>query len=201
MNGIKTKHTLPLLLLFIFLSLLIPLSCSKASNPTISPTSTGNFLTYIGDGFSIPYPSTWEAVPPTQEPKPEVGPPQLTILFQDKQQGTILGYLYISKEYLQQDTSMDAYFNFKTTQDLPYVWQDNNYTPLSTENLTINGQEAKKVTYEITNKSSIGLSIKETHTAVYFMSTKLAYTLEASSMFWDDYKDTFNKMILGFTYN
>ena len=160
---------------------------------TLAPQPTVSFSMYNGDGFAIPYPDSWEVIPlgPSDSNRSSL------VLFQNLQQGIVSAYFLVTKEYLLQKADVGDYFKFQEMQ-LPDNYID--YTPIETNSIILNGREAVEHIWSFTNKSSTtDFSVSEFHLLLCVIDGEVAWSLEADSFFFDNYRSTFDTMVSGFS--
>ena len=139
----------------------------------------------VVSSFAIPYPEDWEMIPKENIEFALVG-------FRDRQQDAITSSFLVIKADLPQEMDVEDYFGLEKAY-FPGEYAD--YTPISTNTLTLNGKKAIKHTWSFTLG---GDTLK--YIRLYVIDEKVVWVLEAGCFkeSFDSYKNTYDTMISGF---
>ena len=159
-SGMPKRLSLIILVTIILAS---QISCAKFRYPTsttqsptvVPPSKTTAIYTNSDNGFTIEYPKTWI------DKSKETTKPSVLALFMDPKSCDSIGANFvIMKETLDTALSAKAYFDLTQSALRTNMSQ---YTPLSTDEVTINGSKAIKHDYTWVNDN------KTVHQRIIFL--------------------------------
>jgi hypothetical protein len=156
--------------------------------PTTSiPERPAGFLAYndIVNSLYIIYPEDWEIIPKESVEFALVG-------FRDRQQGAGVNSFYVMKAALPFEMDVEDYFESEKGY---FPGEYANYTPISTDTLTLNGRKAIRHTWTFTVGSDAFKYIRQ-----YIVDRKTIWVLEAGCALgsFDSYESVYNTMMSGF---
>ncbi|MBM3702335.1 MAG: hypothetical protein FJW63_04980 [Actinobacteria bacterium] len=124
--------------LITILSLVFTLSILSVISTSCGPSEPLQFVTYTDEAnrFSIEYPDNWH----TNTPK---DPPELKVSIWEKEFGLNPVGIMVAK-YAASGYTLESFFEYRKNY---LVGNIENYSPVSTEELTMNGVPAIKYTY------------------------------------------------------
>lgn len=162
------------------------ISCAPTPR-TLVPQPPAGFSIYndIASNFSIPYPEDWETIPKENIEFAVVG-------FWDRQQNTMLSYFVVMKAELPAEMDVEDYFEPEKEY---FPGEYANYTPISTNTLTIYGKKAIRHTWTFTLDGDAFEYIRQ-----YVVDQKTVWVLEAGCPLesFDGYKSIYDTMMSGF---
>jgi hypothetical protein len=162
------------------------ISCAPTPATLIPQPPTG-FLTYndIVSNFAIPYPEDWEMMPKENIQFALVG-------FWDRQQDASVNSFYVMKAALPFEMDVEDYFESERGY---FPGEYANYTPISTDTLTLNGKKAIRHTWTFTLDGDAFKYIRQ-----YIVDQKTIWILEAGYPLesFDGYKSIYDTMMSGF---
>jgi len=154
---------------------------------TSIPQPPAGFAMYndIVSGFAIVYPEDWEMIPKHDIDFALVG-------FWDRRQGATMNSFYVMKASLPYAMDVDDYFE---SEEGYFPGEYANYTPISTDTLTLNGRKAIRHTWTFTAGSDTYEYIRQ-----YIVDREIIWVLEAGCALesFDSYQSVYNTMMSGF---
>jgi len=189
-KSIKVTIGISIILLLGF----IVIACTPAQETGIAaPPATSvpqppvGFLMYndVVNNFVIPYPEDWGMIPKETIEFALVG-------FRDSQQDAIVSSFLVMKAALPQEMDVEAYFE---SEKAYFPGEYANYTPISTNSLTLNGKKAIEHIWSFTSGEN---TLK--YERLYIIDKKVVWLLESGCFkeSFNDYKNTFDIMMSGF---
>ena len=168
---------------------LTPTPTSTPNQPTTTPVLQPpvGFLIYSDNvnKFSIFYPNDWEIMPTENISYALVG-------FWDRQPNATMNSFVVMKADLPYKMDVSTYFDSEKGY-FPSDYQ--NYAPISTDTLILNGKKAIKHTWTLTYDG-----IARENVRLYMVDNKTSWCLEGSCYeeSFNSYKNTYDTMMSGF---
>jgi len=154
---------------------------------TSIPQPPAGFAAYndIASGFAIVYPEDWEMIPKQNIEFALVG-------FWDRRPGATTNAFYVMKASLPYAMDVEDYFE---SEEGYFPGEYANYTPTSTDTLTLNGRKAVRHTWTFTASGDSFKYIRQ-----YTVDHKTIWLLEAGCVLdsFDGYQSVYNTMMSGF---
>lgn len=162
------------------------MSCAPTPS-TLIPQPPAGFLKYndIVSNFAIPYPEAWEMMPKENIQFALVG-------FWDRQQNDSVNSFYVMKADLPYEMDVEDYFKSEKGY---FPGEYANYTPISTDTLTLHGKKAIRHIWTFTPDGDAFKCIRQ-----YIVDQKTIWVLEASCPLesFEGYKSIYDTMMSGF---
>lgn len=185
-DGMSRKKLVGISVACVIAIIVIVVIVTRPPTTSIPQRPTG-FAMYndIVSGFAIVYPEDWEMIPKQNIQFALVG-------FWDRRQGATTNSFYVMKASLPY--AMDAEDYFESEKGY-FPGEYANYTPISTDSLTLNGRKAVRHAWTFTVSGDGFKYIRQ-----YIVDRKTIWVLEAGCAlgFFDSCQSAYNTMMSGF---